>query len=92
VPGKEESLVVIKVLGTGCPKCKQLTHNAEQALKQLGVEGNVEKIENVAEIAKFKVLFTPALVVDGAMKCAGRVPEVGEIVPWLADASAKASG
>jgi len=77
----------IQILGTGCPKCKELTRNAEEAVRQLGVEATVEKVENVAEIAKFKVMFTPALVVDGEVKAAGRIPPVAEIVSMLAGAT-----
>jgi small redox-active disulfide protein 2 len=79
--------MTIQVLGTGCPKCKQLTHNAQLALQQLGINAQVEKVESMQEIVKFKVMFTPALVVNGAVECAGRVPEVAEIVSWLATAA-----
>lgn len=63
----------IQILGTGCARCKQLTANAEQAVRELGVEVAVEKVEDVREIMKFDVLSTPALVVDGAVKSTGRV-------------------
>ena len=63
----------IQVLGTGCAKCRQLTANAERALAELGLPVQVEKVEDVREIAKFRVLSTPALVVDGAVRSTGRV-------------------
>jgi small redox-active disulfide protein 2 len=63
----------IQVLGTGCAKCKQLTANAERAVAELGLGVTVEKVEDVREIMKFRVLSTPALVVDGAVKSTGRV-------------------
>jgi small redox-active disulfide protein 2 len=63
----------IQVLGTGCAKCKQLTANAEQAVAELGVQATVEKVEDVREIMRFKVMSTPALVVDGMVRSAGRV-------------------
>ncbi len=63
----------IQILGTGCAKCRQLTANAEQAVRELGVEVAVEKVEDVREIVKFHVLSTPALVVDGAVRSTGRV-------------------
>jgi small redox-active disulfide protein 2 len=63
----------IQVLGTGCAKCKQLTANAERAVAELGVQATVEKVEDVREIMKFRVLSTPALVVDGTVKSLGRV-------------------
>ncbi len=63
----------IQVLGTGCAKCKQLTANAEKAVAELGIEAAVEKVEDIREIVKFKVMTTPALVVDGAVRSAGKV-------------------
>ncbi len=63
----------IQVLGTGCAKCKQLTANAEKAVAELGVQATVEKVEDLREIMKFRVLSTPALVVDGTVKSLGRV-------------------
>ena len=55
----------IQILGTGCPKCRQLTANAEAAVKELGLEATVEKVEKIAEILQFGVMITPALVIDG---------------------------
>lgn len=69
----------IQILGTGCPKCKTLTANAEAAVKTLGVEATVEKVEKIAEIMKFGVMMTPALVVDGVVKSAGKVLGADEI-------------
>ncbi len=63
----------IQVLGPGCAKCKQLTANAQKAVLELDLDATVEKVEDVREIMKFRVLSTPALVVDGALKSVGRV-------------------
>ena len=63
----------IQVLGTGCAKCKQLTANAEKAVAELGIVVPVEKVEDIREIMKFKVMSTPALVVDGTVKSLGRL-------------------
>lgn len=63
----------IQVLGPGCAKCKQLTANAQKAVLELDVDATVEKVEDVREIMKFRVLSTPALVVDGTVRSAGRV-------------------
>jgi small redox-active disulfide protein 2 len=63
----------IQVLGTGCAKCKQLTANAEKAVAELGVQATVEKVEDLREIMKFGVMTTPALVVDGKVRVAGKV-------------------
>jgi len=69
----------IHVLGTGCPKCRQLTANAEAAVKALGIEATIEKVEKIQDILKFGVMTTPALVVDGEVKSAGKVLGVEEI-------------
>ena len=63
----------IQVLGTGCAKCKQLTANTVQAVVELGVQATVEKVEDIREIMKFRVMSTPALVVDGVVKSTGKV-------------------
>lgn len=63
----------IQVLGTGCAKCKQLTANAQKAVEELGLDVAVEKVEDVREIMKFKVMSTPALAIDGTVRSAGKV-------------------
>ncbi len=63
----------IQVLGTGCAKCKQLTANAEQAVAELGLGVPVEKVEDLREVRKLGVMTTPALVVDGRVRAAGKV-------------------
>ena len=63
----------IQVLGTGCAKCKQLTANVEKAVAELGLGVPVEKVEDVREIMKFKVISTPALAVDGKVVSAGKL-------------------
>lgn len=74
----------IQVLGTGCAKCTALMANVEAAVKALGVEATVEKVEKITEIMKFNVLMTPALVVDGQVKSAGRVLSPDDIKKFLA--------
>jgi small redox-active disulfide protein 2 len=74
----------IQILGTGCPKCKQLTANAEAAVKALGIEAQIEKVEKIPDIMKFGVMTTPALVVDGQVKSAGKVLSPDEIKKHLA--------
>ena len=63
----------IQILGTGCPKCKTLTENTEEAVKMLGIEATIEKVEKITDIIAFGVMTTPALVVDGQVKSAGKV-------------------
>jgi small redox-active disulfide protein 2 len=64
----------IQILGTGCPKCRQLAENAETAAKELGIDFELEKVTNINDIMSFGVMMTPALVVDGKIKIAGKVP------------------
>ena len=73
----------IQVLGTGCPKCKQLAENAEAAAEALGIEYEFEKVTDINEIMKFGVMMTPALAVDGKVKIVGKVPSQDEIKSLL---------
>lgn len=73
----------IQVLGPGCQRCRTLTANAEKAIQELGVEATVEKVEDVREIARYRILATPALVIDGQVKSAGRVLSPQEIQALL---------
>jgi len=73
----------IQVLGTGCPKCKKLAENAEAAAQALGLEYEIEKVTDLNEIMKAGVMMTPALVVDGAVKSAGKVPSADNIKKFL---------
>lgn len=74
----------IQILGTGCPKCKALTANAEAAIKALGLDATIEKVEEITDIMKFGVMGTPALVVDGQVKSAGKVLSPEAISKFLA--------
>lgn len=73
----------IQILGTGCPKCKALTANAEKAVKELGIEAKVEKIDKIQEILKFNIMTTPAIAIDGEIKATGKVLSVEEITKLL---------
>lgn len=73
----------IQILGPGCPKCKQLAANAEQAADQLGIEYELVKVTNINEIMRFGVMMTPALAVDGEVKVVGEVPSVDGIKMML---------
>ncbi len=78
-------MIDIKVLGPGCPKCKKLYEMIEQALTESGIEGELSKVDNVADIMSFGVMMTPALVIDGEVKCVGKIPDLSEVRGWLAD-------
>lgn len=73
----------IKILGMGCPSCKQTEQVVKQALDQSGKQADVLKVEDLQEIMKYNVLTTPVLVVDEEIKIKGRVPNVSEVVALL---------
>lgn len=74
----------IQILGTGCPKCETLKANSEAAVKAMGIEATVEKVESIQDILKFGVMMTPALVVDGQVKSVGKVLSEEDIRKFLA--------
>ena len=76
----------LQILGTGCPKCRQLAANAEEAARALGIEYELIKVTDINEIMQFGVMLTPALAVDGAIKVVGKVPSPDEIKAMLAPA------
>ncbi|MCX5698961.1 MAG: thioredoxin family protein [Candidatus Omnitrophica bacterium] len=69
----------IEILGVGCPKCKQLTANAEAAVKELNISAEVSKVSDIGKIVEYGVMMTPALAVDGAVVSAGKVLNKEEI-------------
>lgn len=75
--------MVIKILGTGCTKCKSLEENARKAVQELGVDASVEKVTEIKDIMKYGVMKTPALVVDEKVKAMGRVLTTDEIKKYL---------
>ncbi len=75
---------LLQILGTGCAKCQKLAQQAEAAAKSLGIEYQIEKITQIDRIMAFGVMTTPALVVDGEVKVAGRVPDLEQLKAMLA--------
>ncbi len=73
----------IKVLGTGCSKCKSLEKATKEAVEKTGVNATITKVEDIVEIMNFGVMTTPALVVNGEIVVKGRVPSVDEIAKLL---------
>ncbi len=63
----------IQILGPGCSRCKQLAASAQQAVSDLGLQAEIEKVEDMREIMKFHIMSTPALVVDGTVRSSGKV-------------------
>ncbi len=76
--------MLIQILGTGCPKCRKLEENARQAATELSLDFHIEKVKDLQQIMAFGVMITPALVVDGVVKVAGKVPDVEDMKKLLA--------
>lgn len=77
------SVLEIKVLGPGCANCEKLTKNVRDALAKLNLSADLEHVKDIKEIAKYGILGTPALIIDGQVKAVGKVPSVQEIISWL---------
>jgi len=73
----------IKVLGPGCAKCKTTYTNVLEALKETGIEANVEKIEDIEEMMKYNIMSTPVLMIDEDIKIKGRIAHINEIKTFL---------
>ncbi|MBN2453772.1 MAG: TM0996/MTH895 family glutaredoxin-like protein [Candidatus Omnitrophica bacterium] len=73
----------IEILGMGCPKCKKLFENAQAAAKELNIQPDITKIEQIDQIVQRGVMTTPALVIDGKVKAAGSVPDVVKIKEFI---------
>ena len=69
----------LAILGTGCAKCTKLEANTREATAQLGLEANIRKVSDIQEIMQYGVMMTPALVIDGEVKCVGKVLSVDDI-------------
>jgi len=69
----------IKILGTGCPKCKTLEKLTREVVEQNGIDATITKVEDIVEIMKYGIMSTPALVVDEKVEIKGRVPSLDEI-------------
>ena len=73
----------IEILGTGCPKCKQLTANVEAAVKELAIDATISKVTDIDRITEYGVMMTPALVIDGKVISSGKVlskDEIGRVI------------
>ncbi|MFH1546156.1 MAG: thioredoxin family protein [Patescibacteria group bacterium] len=74
----------IKILGSGCSNCQKLKANAKQAVEDLGLKDvEIEHVSDIDKIIEYGVMSTPAIVFDGEVKAAGRIPDVEEIKSWL---------
>ena len=69
----------IKILGTGCPKCKALEKLTREVVEKNGFNANITKVEDIVDIMKYSIMTTPALVVNGKVEFKGRIPSAEEI-------------
>jgi small redox-active disulfide protein 2 len=79
--------MVIRILGTGCPKCKKLEANAREALKQMDFPAEVEKVTDLNDIMQYGVMMTPGLVIDEKLKASGTVLSVDQIKRFIKESS-----
>jgi small redox-active disulfide protein 2 len=73
----------VEILGVGCAKCSKLYDMVTELVKQKGIDADVTKVEDLKVFSQYGVFMTPALVVDGQVKVAGKVPKESEILQWL---------
>ena len=73
----------IKVLGPGCPKCEATEKVVKEVVAEAGVDAKIEKVTDIIEIAKHGVFMTPSVVIDGEVKCVGKIPKKDEIKVWV---------
>ncbi len=80
---QEDEFMEIKILGPGCPKCKQTEEIVRQAVAEEGVAANIEKVTDIMKIAGYGVFGTPAVIVDGEVKSVGKIPKKEDIKAWI---------
>jgi len=69
----------IKILGTGCPKCKTLEKVTREAVAETGITATIDKVEDIVKIMEYHVLHTPVLVINGKVVLSGQVPSVNQV-------------
>ena len=73
----------IKILGPGCPKCQQTEKAVKEAVAEVGVAADIEKVTDTMKIAGYGVFGTPAVVVDGKVKSVGKIPKKEDVLGWI---------
>jgi len=81
-------VITIEIFGPGCQKCRATEAAVHKAVQMLGLQAAITHVRDPKEMAAQRVMFTPAVRINGELKCAGRVPEVAEITTWLTTAAA----
>ena len=80
-------MLKIKVLGSGCSNCKKVEAIAREAATNMGMEADIIKVTEHADIMEYPIISTPGLVINEKLVCAGRIPSTSEVSTWLADAA-----
>ncbi len=75
----------IKILGPGCQRCQQTAANVKDAVAEVGISAQIEKVTDTMKIAGYGVMGTPAVVIDGEVKCVGKIPAKDEVKNWLSE-------
>jgi small redox-active disulfide protein 2 len=73
----------IKVLGPGCPRCYEVERRTRNAAAALNLAADIQKVSDIKKIAEYKIFATPGLIINGKVKCSGRIPSVEEIKQWI---------
>lgn len=75
----------IEVFGPGCSKCQQVEKVAQDALAELNVTAEVEKVKDIMKIVEAGIMLTPGLRINGKIKCSGRIPKIDEVKKWIGE-------
>lgn len=76
----------IKILGPGCPRCKEVEKRTKEVVEELKIEANVEKITDLKKIMEYKIMATPGLVINGKVVFSGKIPAKSQIKEWIEQA------
>ncbi|OGD29235.1 MAG: hypothetical protein A2Y56_03735 [Candidatus Aminicenantes bacterium RBG_13_63_10] len=77
----------IRILGPGCPRCHEVEKRTINALAELKIAADVQKVSDIKKIMAYDILGTPGLVINGEVKCSGRIPRLEEIKAWIQEAA-----
>lgn len=80
---KKGATMKIEILGVGCAKCNKLYELVKDVVKKQGADAEIVKVEDISVFGNYGVFMTPALVIDGEVKVAGKVPKESEVVQWI---------
>jgi len=78
--------MIIKILGTGCARCKQLEKTAREVVRELSIDATIEEVKDIKKIMEYPILTAPGLVIDEKLVCSGRVPTKAEVTTFITTA------